>query len=138
MTGEWDVDVQITRCCDWCGELLHGRDQSTKTCSDRCRITLSRWRRGEGPFSSRGRGHDHRGRARPFNETVAREHAERDRKRARRRNGPIPSDRRIQFSRAVDACVAAMRQVGSISEQNARVIAERELLARAPRAVRGG
>lgn len=41
--------------------------------------------------------------------------------------GPITSDKRISFTRAVQAGANLIRQVASISEADARVIAAREM-----------
>lgn len=127
----------MTRECDWCGTpLAPTANPDARTCSGTCRITLSRWRRGQAPFDAGGKGHDRHGRYSPHNPAVARQHHDRDMKRQARARGPIRSDARIQQSRAVEACVAAIRQVARVNVADARVIAEREVAARMPRRFR--
>jgi predicted nucleic acid-binding Zn ribbon protein len=45
MSAPLNVTVSVSRTCEGCGASLEGRRRQTRTCSDRCRQSISRKRR---------------------------------------------------------------------------------------------
>lgn len=118
------VTPTSVRRCGYCEASLAGRDPRARYCDNKCRAAAHKARTRYGPQIV--------GEVRSSALPASSPARNAERMRERRRRGPIRSDKRIAFSKAVTAAATLVREVARVTEPDALAMATQAMAAALP------